>query len=57
MIRTILIDDEALARDIVKHYLKAFLNGLIYQKDSEICWYREPNTHQILKCNLNVLLW
>ncbi|MGE6220689.1 LytR/AlgR family response regulator transcription factor [Nubsella zeaxanthinifaciens] len=24
MIRTILIDDEALARDIVKHYLKAF---------------------------------
>lgn len=26
MIRTILIDDEALARDIVKHYLKAFPN-------------------------------
>lgn len=26
MIKTILIDDEALARDIVKHYLKAFPN-------------------------------
>lgn len=36
MIRTILIDDEALARDIVKHYLKAFPDVEIVAECSDI---------------------
>ena len=35
MIKTILIDDEALARDIVKHYLKAFPNIQIVAECSD----------------------